>query len=83
MNNGAITKMRYNRFAYHRLSRKFSYDEIEAMLMFAVEIRTMPYAPTVYNFMDLEEKWQKLLDFAVRNKLQQQVKSKGSFYEEL
>lgn len=53
-----------NRFALKRLIRAYGCERIVQAINFAFKIRDEDrYSPRVYNYIDLEEKWQNLLDY--------------------
>jgi hypothetical protein len=65
LSGGNIPKDRLNRFAANRLLKRYGADKVEKALRFGFMMRGEQFCPQVYNYMDLEEKWQKLLQFAI------------------
>jgi hypothetical protein len=76
-------KEKYERFAVYRLIQMYGAERIEKAIRFAFKIRLMPYAPSIYSYTDLEEKWKKLEDFGIKHKNKLVEKSKGAFHENL
>lgn len=54
------TKIKANRFACNRLIKAHGLDNVLAALPIIAESHTDKYAPSVCNFMDLAEKWDKI-----------------------
>lgn len=61
------TKQNLNRFAISRLLRKYEKDKIKEFMEYSKLAKPSQYAPQIYNFMDLEEKLARLIDFGTRN----------------
>lgn len=59
-------KERYNRFALKRLYKTYGEERTLKAIRFAFQVREMKYAPQIFNYMDLEEKWPRLEGFARR-----------------
>lgn len=57
------TKQPIQRFAIKRLLKKFSIQTLEFGISKSLEIKSLPYAPQIYNWLDFEEKLPKLRDF--------------------
>lgn len=57
------TKLSLNRFALKRLITKHGKTRSFNGLRYAYGVRSERYAPKVYNWLDLEEKWEKLQDY--------------------
>lgn len=60
-------KQNLNRFAISRLLKKYDKEKIKEFVEYSKLSKSLSYAPQVYNFMDLEEKLGRLIDFATRN----------------
>lgn len=54
------SKEQLNRFAIKRLLTKHTQEEVLELVRYAIKIKGEPYAPRIYNFMDLEQKIDKL-----------------------
>jgi hypothetical protein len=63
-----LKKIVLNRNTAYRMLKKLGLPKLKRTIAYAVQIRTLPYSPQIYNFMDLEEKMPKLLDFYQRQK---------------
>lgn len=60
-------KQNFNRFAIARLLKKYDKDKLKLFVEYSQKIKSEKFAPAIYNFMDLEEKFERLRDFATRN----------------
>ena len=54
------SKGKLNRYACHRLIKKHGANAVESMLILVAEANNDRYAPTIENWLALEEKWDKL-----------------------
>lgn len=70
------TKQNLNRFAIKRLLNGRNVLQLKQICHFSQFIKQQPYAPKIYNWMDLEEKYLKLKDFFDRKK-SEKTESKG------
>jgi len=83
LRDGNLPKNRTERYACYRLIQKHGIERVKKAITFAFNIRQMPYAPSIYSFTELEERWLKLEDFGIKYKSTLQQKSKGAFHEDL
>jgi hypothetical protein len=64
-----VTKQGMNRFALKRMYSKFGIDTTLRAIQFAVKVRAVDsYAPGIFNYLDLEQKWDQLVDYGRKNK---------------
>ena len=77
------TKEKLNRFALQRLYTKYSKERVLRGWDFSQKHKNERYCPQVYNYLDLEEKWKPLEDFARRAVADKSAsKSKSAFFQE-
>lgn len=63
--NKSVTKENLNRYALKRLYKARGKDRVIKAFRYAVQWRQEDkYCPSIYNFMDLEDKWNQLEDYA-------------------
>jgi hypothetical protein len=71
-NDGSLPREKMNRFALQRLYKKYGKEKTIEIFRYAVSIRNLAYAPTVHNFLDLEQKWSNLATYTMRKSQEKQ-----------
>lgn len=64
------TKQNLNRFAIKRLLTKHTLPQLKSAAKFATSIKSERYAPQISSWLDLEDKYEKLKNYADRKKLE-------------
>jgi phage replication O-like protein O len=62
---GSVTKQNLNRYALNRLYKKYQKEMVLKVFTYSQKINKDRYAPKVYSFMDLEEKWEKIKAYGI------------------
>lgn len=70
-----VTKVQLNRYALNRLYKKFGKEKTLKVWVFAQKYKDRPYCPMINNFLDLEEKWNALEEFAKRSTQKKDTRS--------
>ncbi len=79
---GAVPKSQLNRYALNRLYKSRTKEKTLKVWEFAQRHKDKPYCPSINSFMELEEKWASLENFANRQVTQKVDNNKHAFYQE-
>ncbi len=80
---GSVVKEKLNRYSLSRLYKSRGKDRTFKAWAFAQRHKDKQYCPSINSFLDLEEKWASLENFANRSVAQKNDNNKHAFYQEV
>lgn len=81
---GSVSNMQKNRYALKRLYTAKTKDRVLKAMRFAHKMRkTDKFCPLITNYLDLEQKWEKLEDYARGIQKEQKEKQKVEYLEDI